>query len=216
MVEPALSPTRSRPWTRLGNRTRLKSYVGAQYPLLQTTSPLTFVRAGFRLSRRSTTQGIRECEDGPDRLVHRTTVCHPTRPAELDAVTSSSNSAGYPHEVTIIEIRRQTTNLALAIRKDPSIVPLVRRSHDDGGSESMPPGNAYPTMRSSIGGRSGGGTQIVLRAAIPLYVIPLRCTNKIRSPRTSTFRLRAHPRRPSAPCFATNCAPFFGSGPPPY
>jgi inosine-uridine nucleoside N-ribohydrolase len=48
-----------------------------------------------------------------------------TRPADMNAVDFIIETVHrYPHEVTILEIA-PPTNLALAIRKDPSIVPLI-------------------------------------------------------------------------------------------
>jgi inosine-uridine nucleoside N-ribohydrolase len=47
----------------------------------------------------------------------------------------------YPHEVTILEIA-PPTNLALAIRKDPTIVPLIEKLVTMAG-QMFVPGNAY-------------------------------------------------------------------------
>jgi inosine-uridine nucleoside N-ribohydrolase len=50
-----------------------------------------------------------------------------TLPAVQDAVDFIIETIHrYPHEVTILEIA-PPTNLALAIRKDPTIVPLIKK-----------------------------------------------------------------------------------------
>lgn len=50
-----------------------------------------------------------------------------TKPAHEDAVDFMIETIHrYPHEVTILEIA-PPTNLALAIRKDPTIVPLIKQ-----------------------------------------------------------------------------------------
>jgi inosine-uridine nucleoside N-ribohydrolase len=47
----------------------------------------------------------------------------------------------FPHEVTILEIA-PPTNMALAIRKDPTIVPLIKQIVTMAGQINVP-GNAY-------------------------------------------------------------------------
>ncbi|MBV8212420.1 MAG: nucleoside hydrolase [Verrucomicrobia bacterium] len=47
----------------------------------------------------------------------------------------------FPHEVTILEIA-PPTNLAMAIRKDPTIVPLIKQIITMAGQIYVP-GNAY-------------------------------------------------------------------------
>jgi purine nucleosidase len=50
-----------------------------------------------------------------------------TKPSKIDAVDFIIKTIHrFPHEVTILEIA-PPTNLAMAIRKDPTIVPLIKQ-----------------------------------------------------------------------------------------
>jgi inosine-uridine nucleoside N-ribohydrolase len=127
---------------RLGIERGVKVYVGAQYPLLHDYKsylyeqmvvgpPVDYVGA------------FASAPTAPDRLVPPPDgfATH-TRPAELDAVDFIIETVHrYPHEVTILEIA-PPTNLALAIRKDPSIVPLINKIVTMAG-QIYAPGNAY-------------------------------------------------------------------------
>jgi inosine-uridine nucleoside N-ribohydrolase len=83
----------------------------------------------------------------------------------------------YPHQVSFLEIA-PPTNLAMAIRKDPTIVPLIKQIITMAGQMYVG-GNAYLDNAESNWWFDPEATQIVLRAPIPHYIIPLDCTNTL-------------------------------------
>jgi inosine-uridine nucleoside N-ribohydrolase len=201
---------------RLGIENRVKVYAGAPYPLLhdyksylyeQTLAgpPIDYVGA------------FANAPVGPDRLVPPPdSFATHTRPAEMNAVDFIIETVHrYPHEVTILEIA-PPTNLALAIRKDPGIVPLINKIVTMAG-QIYASGNAYLDTAEFNWWVDPEATQIVLRAAIPHYVIPLDCTNTIPLTKDVYLRIAQHqPQTPITRLFRDEFAPFFGSGPPPY
>jgi len=76
----------------------------------------------------------------------------------------------FPHEVTILEIA-PPTNLGLAIRKDPTIVPLIKQIVTMAG-QIFVPGNAYLDEAEFNWWFDPDATQIVLRGAVPHFVVP--------------------------------------------
>ena len=101
-----------------------------------------------------------------------------TRAAKTDAVDFIINTIHrYPHEVTILEIA-PPTNLGLAFRKDPTIIPLIKQIVTMAG-QIFVPGNAYLDNAEFNWWFDPEATQIVLRAAVPHFVIPLDCTNNV-------------------------------------
>jgi inosine-uridine nucleoside N-ribohydrolase len=134
-----------------------------------------------------------------------------TLPAVQDAVDFIIETIHrYPHEVTILEIA-PPTNLALAIRKDPTIVPLIKKLVTMAG-QIYAPGNAYLDNAEFNWWFDPEATQIVLRADIPHFIIPLDCTNTI--PLTKTFSIRSlsTSRKPSSLSSLKRPMPIF-SGP---
>jgi purine nucleosidase len=91
-----------------------------------------------------------------------------TRPAKTDAVDFIIDTIHrYPHEVTILEIA-PPTNLGLAFRKDPTIIPLVKQIVTMAG-QIFVPGNAYIDNAEFNWWFDPEATQIVLRAAGPAF-----------------------------------------------
>jgi len=201
---------------RLGIENRVKVYAGAPYPLLHDYKsylyeqmldgpPIDYVGA------------FANAPVASDRLVPPPDgFASHTRPADMNAVDFIIETVHrYPHEVTILEIA-PPTNLALAIRKDPSIVPLIDKIVTMAG-QVYAPGNAYLDTAEFNWWVDPEATQIVLRAAIALFVIPLDCTNTIPLTKEVYLRIAQHqPQTPITRLFRDEFAPFFGSGPPPY
>ena len=121
----------------------------------------------------------------------------------------------YPHQVSILEIA-PPTNLAMAIRKDPSIVPLIKQVVTMAGQIYVP-GNAYNDAAEFNWWADPESVKIVLRAAVPKVIVPLDLTNNV--PLTKAVYQQIANHRPATPVttlFADAYAPFFGSAPAPY
>jgi purine nucleosidase len=80
----------------------------------------------------------------------------------------------YPHEITLLPVGPET-NIALAILKDPSIIPLVKEVIVMGGSISG--GNVNASAEANIYG-DPEAAQIVFQAGWPLTMVGLDVGNK--------------------------------------
>jgi len=199
---------------RLGLERSVKVYAGAPYPLLHDYKSYLYEQmlAGPAVdyvgafANAPTNQLVAP----PDGFATH------TRLAEQNAVDFIIETVHrYPHEVTILEIA-PPTNLALAIRKDPSIVPLIDKIVTMAG-QVYAPGNAYLDTAEFNWWVDPEATQIVLRAAVPHYVIPLDCTNTLPLTKAVYLQIAQHqPQTIITQLFRDEFAPFFGSGPPPY
>jgi len=163
---------------RLGIEDRVKVYVGAQYPLLHDYKsylyevqkfgpPIDYVGA------------YSQPQPSPNDLVPPPDgFAKHTKPAKKDAVDFIIETIHrFPHEVTILEIA-PPTNMGLAIRKDPTIVPLIKQIVTMAG-QIFVSGNAYLDNAEFNWWFDPEATQIVLRAAVPHFIIPLDCTNNV-------------------------------------
>ena len=139
-----------------------------------------------------------------------------TRPQDQHAIDFIIEQVHrYPHEVSILEIA-PPTNLAMAIRKDPSIVPLIKQVVTMAG-QIYAPGNAYNDVAEFNWWADPEAVQIVLRAAVPKVILPLDLTNNV--PMTKSVYQQIANHRPVTPIthlFANAYADFFGSAPAPY
>ncbi|HKX42953.1 MAG TPA: nucleoside hydrolase [Burkholderiaceae bacterium] len=199
---------------RLGIESRVKVYAGAPYPLLHDYKSYQVQQMVVGPA----VDYVGAFASAPtDRLVPPPDgfATH-TRPAEQNAVDFIIETVHrYPHEVTILEIA-PPTNLALAIRKDPSIVPLINKIVTMAG-QVYAPGNAYLDTAEFNWWFDPEATQVVLRAEVPHYVIPLDCTNTLPLTKDIYLQIAQHqPQTPITRLFRDEYAPFFGSGPPPY
>ena len=201
---------------RLGIEHRVKVYIGSQYPLLHDYhsylyeqllfgQPIDYIGAYASLQ-----PSANQLVPPPDGFATH------TKPAKKDAVDFIIETIHrYPHEVTILEIA-PPTNLALAIRKDPTIVPLIKQIITMAG-QMYAPGNAYLDNAEFNWWFDPEATQIVLRAAIPHYIIPLDCTNTLPLTKDIYLQITQHqPQTIVTQLYQQAYAPFFGSGPPPY
>jgi inosine-uridine nucleoside N-ribohydrolase len=201
---------------RLGIADSVKVYVGSQYPLLHDYKsylyeqflfgpPIDYVGAYA-----SPQPNPNQLVPPPDGFATHTV------PATEDAVDFMIQTIhSYPNEVTILEIA-PPTNLALAIRKDPTIVPRIKQVITMAG-QMYAPGNAYLDNAEFNWWFDPEATQVVLRAAIPHYIIPLDCTNTLPLTKDIYLQITQHqPQTIVTQLFQQAYAPFFGSGPPPY
>jgi inosine-uridine nucleoside N-ribohydrolase len=193
---------------------RVKVYVGSQYPLLHDYKsylyevslfgpPIDYV--GAYSSPQPTLSQLKAPLDG---------FATHTRPAAQDAVDFIIETIHrYPHEVTILEIA-PPTNLALAIRKDPTIVPLIKKLVTMAG-QMFVPGNAYLDNAEFNWWFDPEATQVVLRADIPHFIIPLDCTNTIPLTKTVFDQITQHqPQTIITYLFENANASLFGANPP--
>ena len=163
---------------RLGIEDRVNVYVGAQYPLLHDYKSYLYEVQLFG-PRNDYVGAYSKPQPGPGDLVPPPDgfATH-TRPAKEDAVDFIIETIHrFPHEVTILEIA-PPTNMALAIRKDPTIVPLIKQIVTMAGQINVK-GNAYIDNAEFNWWFDPEATQIVLRAAVPHFIIPLDCTNNV-------------------------------------
>jgi inosine-uridine nucleoside N-ribohydrolase len=168
---------------RMGIEDRVKVYLGAQYPLLHDYNSylleLTlFGPATNYVGAYSNTQpGPGDLVPPPDGFATH------TRPAKEDAVRFLIETIHrYPHEVTILAIG-PLTNLALAMREDPTILPLIKRIVIMGG-QIYAPGNAYNGAGEFNWWFDPEAAQVVLRAKVPRLIIPLDVTNTVTLPQS--------------------------------
>ncbi len=121
----------------------------------------------------------------------------------------------YPHQVSILEIA-PPTNLAMAIRKDPSIVPLIKQIVTMAGQIYVA-GNAYNDVGEFNWWTDPESVKIVLRAAIPKVILPLDLTNNVPLTKAVYEQIANHrPVTPITKLYTDAYAPFFGSAPAPY
>ncbi len=127
---------------RLGIENTVRVYVGAQYPLLHDYKSYLYEEQLFGKPIDYVGAYARP-QPSPNQLVPPPDgfATH-TKPAKQDAVDFIIETVHrHPHEVTILEIA-PPTNMALAIRKDPTIVPLIKQIVTMAG-QIFVPGNAY-------------------------------------------------------------------------
>jgi inosine-uridine nucleoside N-ribohydrolase len=202
---------------RLGIERSVGVYVGAKYPLLHDYdsyldevatfgSPIDYV--GAFASPPPTSRS--DLVPPPDGFATHT---RPQAQHAVDFIIEQIHR--YPHQVSILEIA-PPTNLALAIRKDPSIVPLIKQIVTMAGQIYVA-GNAYNDVAEFNWWTDPESVKIVLRAAVPKVILPLDLTNNV--PLTKQVYLQIANHRPVTPItklYADAYAAFFGSAPAPY
>jgi purine nucleosidase len=176
---------------RLGIEHKVKVYVGSQYPLLHDYksylleellfgSPIDYV--GAYSSPQPDPAHLVKPPDG---------FATHTRPAKTDAVDFIIHTIHrYPHEITFLEIA-PPTNLAMAMRKDPTIVPLIKQVVTMAG-QIYAKGNAFNDAAEFNWWFDPEATQVVLRADVPHVIIPLDCTNTVPLPTSVYIQITQH------------------------
>jgi inosine-uridine nucleoside N-ribohydrolase len=166
---------------RLGIERKVNVYAGAQYPLLHDYQSFLLEQLLFG----NATQYVgayRRPQPGPNDLVPPPDgfPTH-TRPARLDAVRFLIESIHrFPHEVNLLAIG-PLTNVALAMREDPTIIPLIKQIVIMGG-QIYAPGNAYNGAAEFNWWFDPEAAQVVLRAKVLRKIVPLDVTNTVRLP----------------------------------
>jgi inosine-uridine nucleoside N-ribohydrolase len=195
---------------RMGIEHRVKVHVGAQYPLLHDYQSylLEVLKFGPAIDY---VGAYSSPQPGPGDLVAPPGgfATH-TRPAKEDAVDFIIRMIHrYPHEVSILEVA-PPTNLAMAIRKDPTIIPLIKQIVTMAGQISVM-GNAYLDKAEFNWWFDPEATQIVLRADIPHVVVPLDCTNTVPLTQTVYDQIANAPQTVVTKLFAETFANAIGS-----
>lgn len=202
---------------RLGIDRSVGVYVGAKYPLLHddhsyqlevaTLGPAIDYVGAFASPPPTSSSDLVPPPDG------FATHTRPRRQHAVDFIIEQVRR--YPHQVSILEIA-PPTNLAMAIRKDPGIVPLIKQVVTMAGQIYVA-GNAYNDAAEFNWWTDPEAVQVVLRAAVPRVIVPLDLTNNVPLTKAVYEQIANHqPATPITRLFAQAYAPFFGSAPPPY
>jgi inosine-uridine nucleoside N-ribohydrolase len=135
-----------------------------------------------------------------------------TRPARGDAVDFIVKQVKrHPHEVTVLEIG-PATNLAVAVRKHPEIVPLVKRVIYMGGAFDVP-GNTSPAAEFNWW-FDPEAARIVLRTPFrEQIVVPLDICEKVFYTRAVYERIASAPETPIVKMFKDLQGPEFAKQP---
>jgi len=132
------------------------------------------------------------------------------RPSSTDAVNALVQLVkANPGEVTILAVG-PLTNVALAIRKNPEIVPLIKRVVYMGGAIDVP-GNVTPAAEFNWW-FDPEAARIVLREPIEHVIVPLDVTDKTRFGRDIYDRINAA-ATPVTRLFAAEYAKAFEAAP---
>jgi inosine-uridine nucleoside N-ribohydrolase len=176
---------------RLGIEHKVKVYVGAQYPLLHDYNSYLYEQILFG-PRINYVGAYSHLQPDPNNLVPPPDgfATH-TRPAKKDAIRFIIDTIHrYPHEVTILAIG-PFTNVALAMREDPTIIPLIKQIVIMGG-QIFALGNAYNNAGEFNWWFDPEAAQVVLRANVPKAIVPLDATNTVPLPESFYLQITKH------------------------
>ncbi len=200
---------------RLGIEHKVRIHPGTQYPLLHDYKSYLYEKAIFTGSDyvgayASAPPTPSQIVPPPDGLATH------TRPSSVNAVDFIIRTVHkYPHEVTLLTIG-PLTNVAIAMREDPSIVPLIKRIVFMGGQIDVA-GNAFNDVGEFNWWMDPEAVQVVLRADVPHFIVPLDCTNTVPLTKAVYDRIANTPHPTIVTeLYKQNFAPFFGSGPAPF
>ena len=159
---------------RMGIEDEVGVYRGAQYPLVHDLDTYPQEKAMFGSGYAGAWRNPKPTEE--DLVAPPDGFAESTEPAEQHAVDFIIEQVkANPNEVTLLVIG-PVTNIAMAVRKDPEIVPLINRIVYMGGACDVP-GNVTPAAEFNWW-FDPEAARIVLREAIPQAIIPLDVTNK--------------------------------------
>jgi purine nucleosidase len=168
---------------RMGISTLVRVYPGTQYPLLHDYN--SYLLEVFLFGAATDYVGAySQPPPGPGGLVPPPDgfATH-TKPAKEDAVSFIIKSIHrYPHEVTLLAIG-PLTNVAIAMREDPTIIPLIKQIVIMGG-QIFASGNAYNDAGEFNWWMDPEAVQVVLRANVSRLIVPLDVTNTVTLPQS--------------------------------
>ena len=181
---------------RLGAGERIGVYAGANYPLSHDYATIQAeLKAGAGgdgyLGAWKTPEPKSDADlvRPPDGFATRTRL---QPQGAVDFIVQTVKA--HPHEITILAIG-PLTNIALAIRQSPEIVPLIRKIIHMGGAVHVP-GNTTKAAEFNWW-FDPEAAQFVVRQPIPQVVVPLDVTNTVQLTR-ATYERIANANPPTA------------------
>lgn len=161
---------------RLGLENTIGVYAGASTPFLHDYASYQLEKRLFgnatAYSAAYTSPPTEELVAPPDGFATHTL---PQSQHAVDFIIDSIHH--YPNEVALLAIG-PLTNIALAIRKDPTIVPLIKEVVIMGGQLYVP-GNAYLGAGETNWWFDPESARVVLRANVSRKIIPLDATDTV-------------------------------------
>ncbi|KAI1841513.1 hypothetical protein JX266_012265 [Neoarthrinium moseri] len=161
---------------RLGIEFQIGVYAGAQVPFLHTYAAFQLEQSLFGNATQyvgaytSTDSG--QLVAPPDGFATHTV---PQNQRAVDFIIETVHH--YPNQVTILAIG-PLTNIALAMRQDPTIVPLIKQIVIMGGQLYVP-GNSYIGAGETNWWLDAESARVILRAEVPRKIIPLDLTDTV-------------------------------------
>jgi inosine-uridine nucleoside N-ribohydrolase len=194
---------------RMGVADKVKVYAGALHPLLHDRATLELEQQLFGKGysgawRKPEPAGQQDLVAPPDGFARAVKVeAQHGVDFLVDAIKAN------PREVTILAVG-PLTNLALAFRKNPEIVPLVKRIVYMGGAVEVP-GNVTPAAEFNWW-FDPEAARIVLRQPIEHVIVPLDVTNSAQFDKAVYDRISGA-GTPVAKIFADTYAKTFATDP---
>ncbi|KAI1712405.1 inosine-uridine preferring nucleoside hydrolase domain-containing protein [Ditylenchus destructor] len=176
---------------RLGIEYKTGVYAGANDPLVHTYETYLYEQQQFGSAQhwvgayttpRITAQNVTAPPDG------FATHTKPRRQNAVDFIIKSVHK--YPGEVSIVAIG-PLTNIALALRVDPTIEPLIKEIIIMGGQIAVP-GNSYRGAGEFNWWFDAESVQAVLRANISKVIVPLDVTNTVPLIKSVYYQIANH------------------------
>jgi inosine-uridine nucleoside N-ribohydrolase len=174
---------------RLGIADTVGVHAGARYPLVHDRGHLPQEKALWGVGG----SWYRKPQEPPDDVLEapvdglaRTARVQPQHAVNFIIDTIRT----YPHQVTLLVIGPMT-NIALAVRMDPGIVPLVKRIVYMAGAFEVP-GNTTPAAEMNVW-YDPEAARILVRQPIPQAFIPLDVTDTVPLTKSIFDRVTANP-----------------------
>jgi inosine-uridine nucleoside N-ribohydrolase len=174
---------------RLGLENKVGVYAGAEIPFLHDYASFQQEKLLFGNATAYTAAyknpPTKELVSPPDGFATHTV---PQKQHAVDFIIETIHR--YPGEVTLLAIG-PLTNIAIAIRKDPSIVPMIKDIVIMGGQIYVP-GNSYIGAGETNWWFDPESARVVLRANITRKIIPLDVTNIVTITNETYDRIAGH------------------------
>jgi inosine-uridine nucleoside N-ribohydrolase len=174
---------------RLGIADPVGVYAGARYPLVHDRKHLDLEKALWGVGG----SWYRKPQDPPDAVLEApidgpATIARVRPQHAVNFIIDTVRK--HPHEVTLLVIGPMT-NVALAVRMAPDIVPLIKRIVYMAGAFEVP-GNTTPAAEMNVW-YDPEAARIVVREPIPQAFIPLDVTDTVPLTKSTFDRVTADP-----------------------